>query len=122
MPEGFGGMRFDFTADYHITVGEHRPVRHHIVDKDGADITSFAGWTFEWFVRRSQNDGNGLDQLRLKPIFMKVDGEIGKTAPFLDASIEPDDLVRPGNFWHELWRTDTGNEERLSSGDFVVVG
>lgn len=118
----FGGVRFDFTVDYNLTPGENRPVRFRVKDKDGVDIPSFFGWTFEWFIRRSQRDGNGLDALRNNPVVFKADGDITKTAPYLDVSLVPEDFPRPANYWHELWRTDDGNEERLSFGDVVVGG
>src|SRR5690348_7144339 len=111
-----GGARFDFTVDLNLTPGENRPIRFRVKDENGADVTSFAGWTFEWFVRRSQRDGNGLDQLRLDPLVYKADSDIGKTAPYLDLNLLPTDFIRPGEFWHELWRTDADNNERLSFG------
>lgn len=119
----FGGKRFDFTADYKITPGEARPLQFEVLDENNIAIPNFSGWEFEWFVRRSENDGNGVNELRRNPILRKVNGtDVTSSVPLVFLSLKESDPLRRGVFWHELWRVDADHHARLSFGDFIVIG
>ena len=117
-----GGIRQDFGTEENITPGEARTIRYRVTDDAGDPIANLAGYQFAWFLMRSAREGNGLTALAANALVSKEDEDIDATAPNVDVPlVEADLLGLRGTYWHELWRTDEGNERRLSYGPFVVI-
>lgn len=120
-----GGIRFDFLIDQNLTRLENRILRFTVKDEDGVDETSFVGWTFGWFLLFDLDDADGLTDLATAALVAKITGG-GITDSVPDVDVALADVVGDwppvaGPYGHELWRTDAGEERRLSYGDFVVV-
>lgn len=123
-----GGTRQDFTEDEGITPGEVRTFQFTITDSAGAPVANFTGWQFAWYVIKA-NYTNGL--VALDALFVAADenalckipdASITRALPVANVPITATSLpTRGGEFWHELWRTDAGNQQRLSYGSLVVI-
>lgn len=116
-----GGIRYDFKETENLTPGEARTLRFPVKDADGADVSSFAGWEFEFFILSTLAEADGLTDLRTEAAVDVVNASITATAPNVDvpltAAIWPD----AGTYVYELWRVDSGNEGRLAYGSFPII-
>ncbi len=120
-----GGIRYDFPRAENFTIGEVRTPQYRLKNASGADITDFTGYVFEWFLLARADSADGLVALRTVGNFIVqvLDAPIDSaTPPFIDVPLGVGDWpTTGGDFWHELWRVDAGNEGRLSYGIFPVV-
>ncbi|MGK2898596.1 MAG: hypothetical protein ACSLE9_07895 [Burkholderiaceae bacterium] len=118
-----GGVYHAFTTADNITPGTNRTLRYPVRNAAGTLYSSFAGWEFEWFALRNAWDANGLDALRASNLATKVHADIDSSVPpNADVDLLPADLLGlRGILWHELWRVDDGNVERLSYGPLPLV-
>lgn len=120
-----GGIQVNIKSDEHLTQDEDRTLRHVVKDVAGADISSFSGWTFGWYLARTQRKARpryaGTDDV----LIAKTDGGGGITssAPDVDITIDPADTtdLAAGGYFYGLWRTDTNDEIRLAYGSLTLI-
>lgn len=96
-----------------LFIGQDKPIRFTVLD-DAGDPMDIAGWTLVWTLRRRADHPEAL---------------ISKDAQVLDApgglcevvleDVDTDD-IKPGTYWHALWRRDDGNETPLAYGPAVL--
>lgn len=116
-----GGVRYDFSKDDNLTPGEARTLRFVVKDSDGADVSSFASWEFEFFVIDTLDEADGLTALRAAASVNVVNGSITASAPNADVPMTAADWPAAGPYSYELWRVDSGNENRLAYGSFPII-
>ena len=115
-----GGMKAVISADAALTPGEDRTLRFAVEDEDGVAVSSFAGWTFAWYLLPRQNTPRtSADVLLTKT----SSGGIASSVPNVDVALDPADTLtfQARTYFYELWRTDTGNVVRLAYGPVVFV-
>ena len=117
-----GGIRVDITYDENLAWGENRNHVFTCTDEADVDISSFAGWTFEWFLIRNFDDAIGLVALTASNLVNIADAAITAVAPTITVPQTTTDWPAdgPGMYTAELWRSDSGNEARLWYGKFPI--
>lgn len=116
-----GGVRYDFKESDNLTPGEARTLRFPVKDSDGADVSSFSGWEFEFFVLSTLDAADGLTALQAGATVYVVNDDMTVSAPNVDVPMTAADWPAAGSYAYELWRVDTGNEGRLAFGSFPII-
>lgn len=116
-----GGIRYDFKEADNLTPGEKRTLRFPVKDSDGANVASFSGWEFEFFLLSALSEADGLADLRTEATVDIENASITASAPNVDVPLTASDWPAAGTYAYELWRVDSGNEGRLAYGSFPVI-
>ena len=116
-----GGIRYDFKEADNLTPGEARTLRFPVKNSAGANVSSFSGWEFEFFVIATLDEADGLTSLRAEAAVDVENASITASAPNVDVPLTSSDWPVAGTYAYELWRVDTGNENRLAYGIFPVI-
>ena len=115
-----GALKANITSAAGLTLGEDRTIRFVVKDSNGANVSSFSGWTFGWYLLPRQNMAtDDADVLLTKT---SASG-ISATAPNVDVSLDPADTgdLTARTYFYELWRTDSEDVTRLAYGPIVFV-
>ncbi len=118
-----GGIRDDKTGADNLLHGEARNHKYTVVDEDDVEITDMTGWEFTWFLTKELDDAVGLTALNANYLVRVQNAAITDVAPLVTVPQLPAEWPAAGIgvYVFQLWRSDTGNEARLSYGKFPVI-
>ena len=115
-----GSIKAVISADAALTPGEDRTLRFTVEDEAGVAVSSFASWTFGWYLLPRQD----TPRTHADVLLTKTSGSgITSAVPNVDVALDPADtlLYKAGTRFYELWCTDTGNVVRLAYGPIVFI-
>ena len=130
---GSGGVRFDFTQAFALTIGEDRTIRLPVYDSAGNLISDVSGYAAGFRVQSRLDDLDGWAAAASEETWLHFatggDGIVGSGSN-LDVTIAVADwsgmqpspvALTPAVYWYEAWRTDGGDTRRLAYGLFEVI-
>lgn len=112
--------------DQAMAIGEQKTIRFTVTDNSGVNVADFTGWAVAWFLLASATVNGTIAELTASAKLTKTSGagDIDLSVPpFVDVNIDAADTASftAGTYFFECWRTDTGNERRLSYGSFPLL-
>jgi hypothetical protein len=122
-----GGIEQDFPADDDgsITPGETLSFRWAIEDSAGAAIASFSGWTevkMYWLAARGAANGlTALESGSLLELTATLSVPNATCAMTAANWATVNSTMKARTYYYELWRTDSGSEQRLAYGKIETL-
>ena len=107
--------RVDIKASDHFMVGEDKQIYWDITDSAGV-AQSMSGWTLSFVLRRSQNSATSA--LTKTPTV--TTGSAAANRALLTLAAADTKNLAPGTYAYSVARTDSGYQQILAYGDFVI--
>jgi hypothetical protein len=108
--------RVDIRADWFT--GEDKSVQFTVYQHHSTTAQNITGWALSWTVKRTRTGTALLTKTTSDDIALTTAASGICTVTVSDADIST--LDGEVQYWHELKRTDAGNETVLSQGTFTL--
>ncbi len=109
------GIEANILESVNWFIGEDKTINIDVNQSDGTTAQAMTGWTLAWELKAT---ANGAVEITKTPSIGDGDGTDDRAAiAILGADTE---ALRPGTYYHQLRRSDTGSEVVLAFGDAVL--
>jgi len=103
-------------------LGEDKGLRITVYQDDGTTLQDITGWALSWLLKRSKTDADAAAVIPAKT----VGAGIALTTPAsglctVSITDTETDALTAGTYYHELKRTDPGNEAVLVTGEATLL-
>lgn len=108
------------TERHRLVIGDDKTVRIDVTDENGA-AKNMTGWALTWEIKSSRTSSTALvTKTTSDGISIGNGAGTGDRATITIADTDLEDTLSEGTYWHQLRRTDAGNEELLSYGSVKI--